>query len=162
MQAAILTGKDFQVSVSWRNRFGREMRYTSGFEGVMPYIERKFAEAESDSQRQRFQGYLREVPCPVCEGTRLKPEVLAVTVNGRSIADVTDMSLDNAYSFMDTLTLTDREAHIAAAVLREIRRTPRVPARGRPELPDARARCRRALRRRGAAHPTGDADRLRV
>lgn len=121
MQAAILTGKDFQVSVSWRNRFGREMRYTSGFEGVMPYIERKFAEAESDSQRQRFQGYLREVPCPVCEGTRLKPEVLAVTVDGRSIADVTDMSLDNAYSFMDTLTLTDREAHIAAAVLREIR-----------------------------------------
>ncbi len=59
--------------VSWRNRFGREMRYTSGFEGVMPYIERKFAEAESDSQRQRFQGYLREVPCPVCDGTRLKP-----------------------------------------------------------------------------------------
>ncbi|MBF4604231.1 excinuclease ABC subunit UvrA [Curtobacterium sp. VKM Ac-2884] len=121
VQAAILTGKDFQVSVSWRNRFGREMRYTSGFEGVMPYIERKFAEAESDSQRQRFQGYLREVPCPVCEGTRLKPEVLAVTVDGRSIADVTDMSLDNAYAFMDTLTLTDREAHIAAAVLREIR-----------------------------------------
>ncbi|UXN25052.1 excinuclease ABC subunit UvrA [Curtobacterium flaccumfaciens] len=121
VQASILTGKDFQVSVSWRNRFGREMRYTSGFEGVMPYIERKFAEAESDSQRQRFQGYLREVPCPVCEGTRLKPEVLAVTVNDRSIADVTDMSLDNAYSFMDELTLTDREAHIAAAVLREIR-----------------------------------------
>ncbi len=102
VQAAILTGKDFQVSVSWRNRFGREMRYTSGFEGVMPYIERKFAEAESDSQRQRFQGYLREVPCPVCDGTRLKPEVLAVTVDGRSIADVTNLSLDDAYAFMES------------------------------------------------------------
>ncbi|WP_083527864.1 excinuclease ABC subunit UvrA [Curtobacterium ammoniigenes] len=121
VQASILTGKDFEVSVAWRNRFGREMRYTSGFEGVMPYIERKYAEAESDTQRARFQGYLREIPCPVCDGTRLKPEVLAVSVDDRSIAEICALSIEDAYRFIADIRLTEREAHIAAAVLREIR-----------------------------------------
>ena len=120
-QYAILHGNDFEVQVKWKNRFGREMKYTTGFEGVIPYIERKYLEAETDVQRQRFSSYLREIPCPVCEGKRLKPEVLAVTVNGRSISDVCDLSLADAHAFMDSLTLTDREAKIAAQVLREIR-----------------------------------------
>jgi excinuclease ABC subunit A len=120
-QYAILHGNDFEVQVKWKNRFGREMKYSTGFEGVIPYIERKYLEAETDVQRQRFASYLREVPCPVCEGKRLKPEVLAVTVNGRSISDVCDLSLSDAHSFMDALTLTEREAKIAAQVLREIR-----------------------------------------
>jgi len=118
---AVLGGNNFKVTVKWKNRYGREMKYSTGFEGVIPYIERKYLEAESDSARQRYASYLREVPCPVCDGKRLKPEVLAVTVDRHSIADVCDLSLADAYEFMAALTLTDREAQIAAAVLREIR-----------------------------------------
>ena len=120
-QFAILNGNDFEVQVKWKNRFGRQMTYSTGFEGVIPYIERKYLEAETDVQRQRYASYLREIPCPVCEGKRLKPEVLAVTVNGRSISDVCELSLADAHTFMDALTLTEREAKIAAQVLREIR-----------------------------------------
>ncbi len=121
VQEAVLRGNDFKVSVKWRNRYGREMRYTSGFEGVVPYIERQFEQAESDTQRQRWSEYLREVPCPVCDGARLKPEVLAVKVAGRSIADITWLSLADAFEFFQTVELTEREAKIAAQVLREIR-----------------------------------------
>src|ERR1700712_394444 len=121
VQEAVLRGDNFEVRVKWKNRFGREMSYTSGFEGVVPYIERQYLQAESDNQRARWSEYLREVPCPVCNGKRLKPEVLAVLVNGHSIADVTDISLTDAQDFMAELTLTEREAHIAAQVLREIR-----------------------------------------
>lgn len=120
-RTAILHGNDFEVVVKWRNRYGRDMKYSTGFEGVVPYIERKFLEAETDSARQRYASYLREIPCHVCDGKRLKPEVLAVTVDGRSISDVCELSLSDSYVFMEQLTLTDREAHIAAAVLREIR-----------------------------------------
>ncbi|MCU1478252.1 MAG: uvrA [Subtercola sp.] len=121
VREAVLRGDNFEVRVKWKNRFGREMSYTSGFEGVVPYIERQYLQAETDNQRARWSEYLREVPCPVCNGKRLKPEVLAVLVNGHSIADVTDISLTDAQDFMAELTLTEREAHIAAQVLREIR-----------------------------------------
>jgi excinuclease ABC subunit A len=118
---AILRGKDFKVKVKWRNRYGRELSYTSGFEGVVPYIERQYLQAESDTQRQRWAEYLREVPCPVCQGKRLKPEVLAVLIHGHSIADVAELSLSDARSFMNKLELTEREQLIAAQVLREIK-----------------------------------------
>lgn len=121
VQDAVLRGENYKVTVKWKNRYGREMRYASGFEGVVPYIERQYLQAESDTQRSRWGEYLREVPCPVCDGNRLKPEVLAVQVHGHSIAEVSHLSLADARSFMETLTLTDREAQIAAQVLREIR-----------------------------------------
>jgi excinuclease ABC subunit A len=121
VQSAILRGNDFEVTVKWRNRYGRDMRYSTGFEGVMPYIERKYLEAETDVQRQRFASYLREIDCPVCNGKRLKPEVLAVTVDSMNISDACELSLIDCYSFMKQITLTEREAKIAAAVLREIR-----------------------------------------
>ena len=121
VQTAILRGNDFEVSVQWRNRFGRTMKYSTGFEGVMPYIERKYHEAESDWSQQRYGEYLREIPCPVCHGMRLKPEVLAVQVAGSSISDVAELSLQESYEFMAELELTEREARIAAQVLREIR-----------------------------------------
>jgi excinuclease ABC subunit A len=121
VKLAILNGNDFEVTVQWRNRFGRTMKYSTGFEGVMSYIERKYLETESDSAKQRYGEYLREVPCPVCEGKRLKPEVLAVLVAGQNISAVAELSLVDAYTFMDHLELTDREARIAAQVLREIR-----------------------------------------
>ena len=121
VQEAILGGNNFEVQVKWKNRYGREMKYSTGFEGVVPYIERKNLEADSEWTRQRFASYLREVPCPVCDGKRLKPEVLAVTVDGASIADVCELSLVNAYAFMEKLELNSRDAKIAAQVLREIR-----------------------------------------
>jgi excinuclease ABC subunit A len=118
---AILRGNDFEVQVQWRNRYGRTMKYTTGFEGVMPYIERKYHEAESDWSQQRYGEYLREIPCPVCQGQRLKPEVLAVLVAGHNISQISELSLQDAYAFMNELELTEREAKIAAQVLREIR-----------------------------------------
>ncbi|TFD38812.1 excinuclease ABC subunit UvrA [Cryobacterium sp. TMT1-19] len=121
VQDAVLRGDNFEVKVKWKNRYGREMSYTSGFEGVVPYIERQYLQAESDTQRARWGEYLREIDCPVCSGTRLKPEVLAVLVHGASIADVCNLSLTDARDFMNKLELTDREAVIAAQVLREIK-----------------------------------------
>jgi len=121
VQDAILRGNDFQVQVQWKNRYGRTMKYSTGFEGVMPYIERKYLEADSEWTQQRYSEYLREIPCPVCDGQRLKPEVLAVTVAGHSISAASELSLADAHTFMDALELTPREAKIAAQVLREIR-----------------------------------------
>ncbi len=121
VREAVLRGENFKVTVRWRNRYGREMRYTSGFEGVVPYIERQYLQAESDTQRQRWAEFLREVPCPVCDGDRLRPEVLAVRVHGHSIAQVSHLSLAEAQEYFARLELTEREAKIAAAVLREIR-----------------------------------------
>jgi excinuclease ABC subunit A len=118
---AILYGNNFSVRVKWKNRYGREIQYSSGFEGVVPYIERQYLQAETDVQRARWAEYLREVPCQDCDGARLKPEVLAVKINDKSIADITRISLLEARDFMDNLELTDRQAHIAAQVLREIR-----------------------------------------
>ncbi len=121
VQEAILNGNDFEVQVKWRSKFGREMRYTSGFEGVLPYVERRYLEADSDWARGKWSEFLREIPCPECDGSRLRPEVLAVKVHEKSIHDVAAMSLRNAHGFFETIELTDREATIAAQVLREIR-----------------------------------------
>ncbi|WP_396658670.1 excinuclease ABC subunit UvrA [Microbacterium sp.] len=121
VREAVLRGENYKVTVRWKNRYGREMRYASGFEGVVPYIERQYMQAESDNQRQRWSEYLREVPCPACNGDRLKPEVLAVLVHGHSIADASRLSLGEAHEYFAKLKLTEREAQIAAAVLREIR-----------------------------------------
>ena len=121
VQQAVLHGNNFDVQVKWKNRYGRELRYTTGFEGVLSYIERKYLESENDFARGRWSGFLREVPCSACDGKRLKPEVLAVKVDDRSIADVAAMSLGEAVEFFEKITLDDRDVKIAAQVLREIR-----------------------------------------
>ncbi|AAT88995.1 UvrA-like protein [Leifsonia xyli subsp. xyli str. CTCB07] len=121
VREAVLHGDNFDVKVRWKNRYGREMSYTSGFEGVVPYIERQYLQAETDTQRARWAEYLREVPCPVCKGKRLKPEVLAVLIHGSSIADAAELSLGDARGFMEKLRLTEREQKIGAQVLREIK-----------------------------------------
>ena len=118
---AILYGNNFDVKVKHKNRYGREIRYTSGFEGVLVRIERKYLEADNDWSRERLAGFLREIPCPECHGQRLKPEVLAVKVVGKSIADVAHMSLGECVAFFETITLDARDVKIAAQVLREIR-----------------------------------------
>ncbi|MFF3005824.1 excinuclease ABC subunit UvrA [Kitasatospora sp. NPDC057940] len=117
---ALLYGHKHQVQVSYRNRFGRERSYSTGFEGAVPFIQRRHTEAESDSSRERFEGYMREVPCPTCEGTRLKPVVLAVTVEEKSIADVSAMSISDCAEFLGAMKLNDRDKQIAERVLKEV------------------------------------------
>ena len=120
IRAAILDGKDYKVEVSYRNRFGRERRYTSGFEGVKAYIKRKHEETESDFARDRYEQYMRQVACPSCGGARLNPTILGVKVGGKSIADITDLSLADALAFVRGLQLSAREAKIGEQVLKEI------------------------------------------
>ena len=120
VREAVLHGNNFDVKVKWKNKYGRELRYTSGFEGVLTYIERKWLESENDFQRGRWSGFLREIPCAACGGSRLKPEVLAVKVHGSSIADVASLSLRDCSAFFANLKLDEREGKIAAQVLREI------------------------------------------
>ena len=127
---AIMQGHNHKVTVSYTNRFGRTRTYSTGFEGVIPWIERRHAEAESDSSREKHAGYMREAPCPACHGTRLKPLVLAATLGGetageyteggRSIAEVAAMPVGECAEFLRNLKLGTREAQIAARVLKEV------------------------------------------
>ncbi|WP_053642043.1 MULTISPECIES: excinuclease ABC subunit UvrA [unclassified Streptomyces] len=118
---ALMYGHKTQVEVRYRNRYGRERAYTTpAFEGAVPFVKRRHTEAESDSSRERFEGYMREVPCPTCEGTRLKPIVLAVTVMDKSIAEVSAMSISDCAEFLSRLTLSARDKKIAERVLKEV------------------------------------------
>jgi excinuclease ABC subunit A len=117
---AVLYGKDYEVKVKYRNRWGRERAYTTGFEGAVDFIKRKHDETESEWSRERYEGYMRETPCPVCKGARLKPEVLAVRLGELNIAELSDMSIADAKVYLDGMTLGTREAAIAGQVLREI------------------------------------------
>lgn len=117
---AILNGQGDSVTVRYRNRYGRERSYTTGFEGVLAFLRRRHAEAESDAARDRFAGYMREVPCPSCQGARLKPVSLAVTVAGRSIAQVAGLPIGEAAHVLRDMQLDDRDLAIGARVLKEI------------------------------------------
>jgi excinuclease ABC subunit A len=117
---ALLYGHKTQVEVKFTNRFGRERSYITGFEGVVPFVKRRHAESETDSSRERFEGYMREVPCPACNGTRLKPVVLAVTMAGKSIAEVSGMSISDCAEFLGAMELSERERTIAERVLKEV------------------------------------------
>jgi len=113
-------GKDYEVKVRYRNRWGRERIYSTGFEGVLDYVMRKHDETESEWSKERYQGYMREVPCPACHGARLKPEVLAVRVGDRSIAQLCDLPVSEARDVLRSLELTGQAARIAGSVLAEI------------------------------------------
>ena len=117
---SLLHGHSTEVHVRYRNRYGRQRSYFTTYEGVVPYIERRHAEAETDSSRERFAGYMREVPCDACEGARLKPVSLAVTVADRSIAQIAEMPIGEAAAFLAELELSERDATIAARVLKEV------------------------------------------
>jgi len=119
-QRALLHGHDQQVHVRYKNRYGRERSYYTNFEGAIPYIERRHAEAESDSSRERFAGFMREVPCPVCHGSRLKPISLAVTVDGRSISDYCALPIGELAKLLLGLELSERDQHIAGRILKEV------------------------------------------
>ncbi len=117
---AILDGHATKVHVRHTNRYGRQRSYYTNFEGVRPYIERRHRESESDTSRERYEGFMREVPCPVCEGSRLKPVSMAVTLGGKSIAAVCRMPINESAEFLRTLELSYREKQIAERVLKEI------------------------------------------
>jgi len=117
---AVLHGKDHEVHVKYRNRWGRERQYSTGFEGVITFLHRRHEETDSEWSKEKYEAYMREVPCPVCQGARLKPEVLAVKVGGKSIAEVTNLPVGEAREFLTALQLGVREAQIAAQVMKEI------------------------------------------
>ncbi|WP_277210472.1 excinuclease ABC subunit UvrA [Isoptericola croceus] len=117
---AVLHGRNHQVHVKYRNRWGRERQYSTGFEGAVTFIERRHAETESDWSKERYEAYMREVPCPECRGARLRPEVLAVKVGSKSIWDVCRMPIGGAKEYLDALELGTRETAIAGEVLKEI------------------------------------------
>jgi excinuclease ABC subunit A len=118
---AVLHGIDHRVHVSYRNRYGRRRSYRAHYEGVVNWLLRRHSETDSDWTRSQIEQYMREVPCPACEGRRLKPIALAVTVGELAISDVSALSVAAAEEFIAGLRLTEREELIAARVLKEIR-----------------------------------------
>ncbi len=121
VRQAILYGRDFKVEVSYRNRWGRMREYTTGFEGVIRSLMRRHEETDSEQRKQYYESYMREVPCSACHGKRLRPEVLAITVDGESIADVCDMAAERSLKWINNLSLTGAAAKIAGEVVKEIR-----------------------------------------
>ena len=119
-QKLVLHGKEGAMQVKYRNRFGKTRAFSTSYEGVIPWIKRRHADAESDWTREQFESYMREVACPACEGARLKPSTLAVTINDKHIAEVCDMSIGDSAAFLAGLTLSDRDAMIAERVTKEI------------------------------------------
>jgi excinuclease ABC subunit A len=117
---AIINGFEYEVHVKFKNRYGRVRNYSTGFEGVVPFIHRRHSETDSDYSRDKYEAYMRETPCPACKGARLKPEVLAVTLGGKSIAEVCALSIDDCATFLKQVTLNKREAQIAERVMKEV------------------------------------------
>ena len=120
VKTSLLYGKDYEVHVKFRNRYGRERQYSTGFEGVITWLERIHHQTESDFQRDKYEQYMREVPCQECNGARLKPEVLAVTIGGLSIAALSALSIGKARAFLQGVEWDARAQHIAVQVLKEI------------------------------------------
>nr|VDG63743.1 excinuclease ABC subunit A [Streptococcus thermophilus] len=124
-RTALIDGTSTQVSVRYKNRYGRQRSFTAAFEGVKGYLNRKIEQSESEHAKEKYLAYTRDVACPTCNGARLKPEILAVrlasTTHGeKSIAGLTELSVEDASEYLDNLVLGYREEMIAGAVLREI------------------------------------------
>lgn len=119
-QKALLYGKNYQVITQYRNRWGRLRQHTSGFEGAVHYINRKHSETESETTRFRLEGYMRDVPCSQCGGTRLKPEVLAVRIGKLNIAELCDLSISEAAEYLQQVELVGAAKMIALPILREV------------------------------------------
>jgi excinuclease ABC subunit A len=122
---AILHGHSTKVHVRYKNRYGRVRSYYTEFEGAITYLERRHEETDSETNKERLEGFMREVPCRVCKGTRLKPVILAVTLNStehgpKNIAEVSALSIREAADYLATLEMSDRERQIGERVLKEI------------------------------------------
>jgi excinuclease ABC subunit A len=106
--------------VSYTNRFGRRRSYKVRFEGIVNNLQRRYEETDSESNRERIEGYMAEQPCPACRGARLRPESLAVKVGGCSIAEYSDLSAHAAAKWIRELEMTETERAIARLIVREI------------------------------------------
>jgi excinuclease ABC subunit A len=118
-QDAILNGYEYEIKMRYKGRYGAR-NYTTGFEGVIPFIHRRHSETDSDYSRDKYEAYMRQIPCATCKGARLKPEVLSVTIGEKSIAQVCELSIDQCAVFLKQVTLSKREAQIAERVLKEV------------------------------------------
>jgi excinuclease ABC subunit A len=117
----LLIGKGVdRVQVRYQNRYGRTRSYQAVYEGAVPWIQRRHQDTESDGERERFEGYMREVPCPHCGGARLRPFSLGVTVDGRNIHELCDLSIRDSATALAGLELSERDRLIAERVLKEI------------------------------------------
>ncbi|HEY9563285.1 MAG TPA: excinuclease ABC subunit UvrA, partial [Nocardioides sp.] len=120
-QTAFLRGTGVgKVQVRYKNRYGRIRSYTATFEGIIPYLQRRHSESDSDAQRDQIEGYMREVPCPVCDGARLAPLPLSVTIDGHNIAEICNLSIGEAAKTLAGLTLSERDRIIAERVVKEV------------------------------------------
>ena len=117
---ALLHGENYKVHVKYRNRYGRDRSYTTGFEGVVPFVRRRHSETDSEWSRERYEGYMREVPCPQCHGARLKPEILAVHVGGKNISEICALAINECADFLQDVDFSARERQIAERVIKEI------------------------------------------
>ncbi|WAC55727.1 excinuclease ABC subunit UvrA [Gordonia sp. SL306] len=122
---AILNGSDHQVHVKFRNRYGRTRSYYTEFEGVLSFLARRMDQTESEQMKERYEGYMRDVPCPACQGARLRPEILSVTLDHptfgpKSIAEVCALSVSECAEYLNGLELDARQQAIAGRVLKEV------------------------------------------
>ncbi|MFP4513983.1 MAG: excinuclease ABC subunit UvrA, partial [Acidimicrobiales bacterium] len=116
----MLYGTPGRVQVTYKNRYGRSRSYQARYEGAVPYLQRRHSEAESDTAREQIEGYMREVPCPECDGARLKPLSLSVRVNGYNLHELSTMSIRDAAEVLAGLELSERDRIIAERVIKEV------------------------------------------
>jgi excinuclease ABC subunit A len=116
---AIINGYEYEIKMKYKGRYGTK-NYTTGFEGVVPFIHRRHSETDSDYSRDKYEAYMRETPCDVCKGARLKPEVLAVSLGGKNISEITELSIMDCAEFLKAIKLNKREAQIAERVMKEV------------------------------------------
>ena len=116
---ALINGYEYEIKMKYKGRYGTK-NYTTGFEGVVPFIHRRHSETDSDYSRDKYEAYMRETPCDVCNGARLKPEVLAVTLGGKNISEITELSIMDCAEFLKAIKLNKREAQIAERVMKEV------------------------------------------
>jgi len=119
-QKTILHGVTGKLTVRYKNRYNRSRQYQTEYEGVIPWLKRRHEGTDSDWTREQYEGYMRLVPCSKCGGARLKPFTLAVTINGKNIAEVCDMSIGESAKFLAALELSERDRMIAERVTKEI------------------------------------------
>ena len=119
-QKIVLNGLPGNIVVKFKNRYGKARQFNTTFEGVIPWIKRRHEQAESDWSREQYEGYMRLVPCLACEGARLKPATLAITINDKHISEVCEMSIGDSAKFLGELTLSERDRTIAERVVKEI------------------------------------------
>jgi excinuclease ABC subunit A len=116
---AILNGYEYEIKMKYKGRYGAR-NYTTGFEGVIPFIHRRHEETDSDYSRDKYEAYMREISCEKCNGARLKPEVLAVTIGDKNISQICELSIADCATFLRQIKLNKREAQIAERVMKEV------------------------------------------